>query len=78
MKALFRSACGLFLAFVLASIVPVLTLAIVIREFFAQQLGDDIQSQAARTVAVAQRVIEAAREEAEKRGLAEPAKRSNP
>jgi signal transduction histidine kinase len=50
----------LFLAFVLASIIPVLTLALVIREYFASQLRDDVQAEAARTAAVAQRVIEQA------------------
>jgi signal transduction histidine kinase len=48
----------LFLAFVLASIVPVLTLAVVIRTYFAGLLFTDIQGQALRTAAVAQRVIE--------------------
>ena len=48
----------LFLAFVLASIVPVLTLALVIRTYFAGLLISDIQGEAARTAAVAQRVIE--------------------
>jgi signal transduction histidine kinase len=48
----------LFLAFVLASIVPVLTLALVIRTYFAGLLLADIQGEAARTAAVAQRVIE--------------------
>jgi signal transduction histidine kinase len=48
----------LFLAFVLASIVPVLTLAIVIRTYFAGLLTSDIKAEAARTAAVAQRVIE--------------------
>ena len=50
----------LFLAFVLASIIPVLTLALVIRAYFAQQLREDVQAEAARTAAVAQRVIEEA------------------
>jgi signal transduction histidine kinase len=50
----------LFLAFVLASIIPVLTLAFVIREYFARQLREDVQAEAARTAAVAQRVIEEA------------------
>jgi len=50
----------LFLAFVLASIIPVLTLAFVIREYFARQLREDVQAGAARTAAVAQRVIEEA------------------
>ena len=48
----------LFLAFVAASIVPVLVLALVIRAYFADLLRNDIQSEAARTAAVAQRVIE--------------------
>jgi signal transduction histidine kinase len=48
----------LFLAFVLASIVPVLTLALVIRTYFAGLLVSDIQGEAMRTAAVAQRVIE--------------------
>ena len=48
----------LFLAFVLASIVPVLTLALVIRTYFAGLLLSDIQGEAARTAAVAQRVVE--------------------
>ena len=48
----------LFLAFVLASIVPVLTLALVIRAYFAELLWDDVQAAAARTAAVARRVIE--------------------
>ncbi|HEX5478385.1 MAG TPA: HAMP domain-containing sensor histidine kinase [Dehalococcoidia bacterium] len=48
----------LFLAFVLASIIPVLTLALVIRAYFAGLLFADVQAEAARTAAVAQRVIE--------------------
>ena len=48
----------LFLAFVLASIVPVLTLALVIRTYFAGLLMDDIRAEASRTAAVAERVIE--------------------
>ena len=48
----------LFLAFVLASVVPVLTLALVIRTYFADLLRDAVQSEAARTAAVAQRVIQ--------------------
>lgn len=47
----------LFLAFVLASIIPVLTLALVIRAYFANQLLRGIEADAARTAAVAQRVI---------------------
>ena len=48
----------LFLAFVLAAIIPVLTLALVIRAYFANLLETDIKAEAARTAAVAQRVIE--------------------
>ncbi|CAN5509691.1 hypothetical protein BH23ACI1_BH23ACI1_04540 [soil metagenome] len=48
----------LFLAFVLASIIPVLTLALVIRAYFANLLRADIEAEAARIAAVAQRVIE--------------------
>jgi signal transduction histidine kinase len=48
----------LFLAFVLASIIPVLVLALVIRTYFADLLRRDIQGEAARTASVAQRVIE--------------------
>ncbi len=48
----------LFLAFVLASIIPVLTLAFVIRTYFANLLTADVAVSAARTAAVAQRVIE--------------------
>jgi signal transduction histidine kinase len=48
----------LFLAFVLASIIPVLTLALFIRTYFAGLLRNDIQAEAARTSTVAQRVIE--------------------
>ncbi|MDQ3440926.1 MAG: HAMP domain-containing histidine kinase [Planctomycetota bacterium] len=47
----------LFLAFVLASIIPVLTLALVIRTYFASLLLRSIEADAARTAAVAQRVI---------------------
>jgi signal transduction histidine kinase len=48
----------LFLAFVLASIIPVITLALVIRAYFAEILRTDVQAAAARTAAVAKRVIE--------------------
>ncbi len=48
----------LFLAFVAASVIPVLTLAIVIRSYFAALLRDNVEAEAARTAAVAQRVIE--------------------
>jgi signal transduction histidine kinase len=48
----------LFLAFVLVSIFPVLILAVVIRTYFAGLLISDIEGEATRTAAVAQRVIE--------------------
>jgi signal transduction histidine kinase len=48
----------LFLAFVLASAVPVVTLALVVREYFATKLRTDAEAQAVRTAAVARRVIE--------------------
>ena len=48
----------LFLAFVLASIIPVLTLAVVIRTYFANLLAADVALEATRTAAVAQRIIE--------------------
>lgn len=48
----------LFLAFVLASIIPVLTLALVIRAYFAGLLLADVEAGAARSALVAQRVIE--------------------
>ena len=48
----------LFLAFVAAAVVPVLALALVIRAYFAAQLRADVEAGAARTAAIAQRVIE--------------------
>ena len=48
----------LFLAFVLASIIPVLTLALVIRAYFAGLLLANVEAEAARSASVAQRVIE--------------------
>ena len=48
----------LFLAFVLAAIIPVLTLAVVIRIYFKNLLLVDVEAEAARTAAVARRVIE--------------------
>jgi signal transduction histidine kinase len=48
----------LFLAFVLAAIIPVLTLAVVIRIYFRNLLLVDVEAEAARTAAVARRVIE--------------------
>jgi len=50
----------LFLAFVLASIIPVLTLALVIRAYFAGLLLANVEAQATRSALVAQRVIEEA------------------
>ena len=50
----------LFLAFVLASIIPVVILAVVIRTYFATLLISDIKGEATRTAAVAQRVIDEA------------------
>jgi signal transduction histidine kinase len=48
----------LFLAFLAASLVPVLILAYATRAFFANQLRAGIQSDAVRVAAVAQRVVE--------------------
>lgn len=48
----------LFLSFVAATVIPVLILAIAIRAFVALRLRHDIEAEAARTAAVAQRVIE--------------------
>jgi signal transduction histidine kinase len=48
----------LFLAFVLASTIPVLLLALGIRVYFADLLRADIQAEATRTASVAQRVIQ--------------------
>ncbi len=48
----------LFLAFVLAAIIPVLILAVAIRWYFANLLTADAALEAGRTAAVAQRVIE--------------------
>lgn len=48
----------LFLAFVLAAIIPVLILAVAIRWYFANLLTADVALEAARTAAIAQRVIE--------------------
>ena len=48
----------LLLAFVLASIIPVLTLAFVIRTYFAGLLLENVEAEAARSAFVAQRVIE--------------------
>ena len=48
----------LLLAFVAASIVPVVVLALVLRAYTASLLREDVADEAARTVAVAQRSIE--------------------
>jgi signal transduction histidine kinase len=48
----------LFLAFVAASVVPGLTLALVIRQYFAGQLRADVEREATSTATIAQRVIE--------------------
>ena len=48
----------LFLAFVLAAIIPVLTLAVGIRFYFRNLLLVDVEAEAARTAAVARRVID--------------------
>jgi len=48
----------LFLAFVLAAVVPVLALAILTRAYIANQLRDSIESAAGRTASVAKRVVE--------------------
>jgi signal transduction histidine kinase len=48
----------LFLAFLAASVVPVLVLAFATRQFFAAQLRAGINSDAVRVAAVAQRVVE--------------------
>ena len=48
----------LFLAFVAAAVVPVLTLALLVRTYFANQLIGDVEAEAVRTASVARRVIE--------------------
>ena len=48
----------LFLAFVAAAVVPVLTLALLVRTYFATQLIGDVEAEAVRTASVARRVIE--------------------
>lgn len=50
----------LFLAFVATSVIPVLTLALVVRTFVASRLRADVEAEATRTASVAQRVIEEA------------------
>ena len=48
----------LLLAFIAATLIPVLALAFVIRGYFTAELRADVEAGAARTVAIAQRVIE--------------------
>ena len=48
----------LFLAFIAVTLVPVLALAFGIRTYFTAQLRSDVEAGAARTAAVAQRVID--------------------
>ena len=48
----------LLLAFIAATLIPVLALAFVIRGYFTAQLRADVEAGAARTAAIAQRVIE--------------------
>ena len=57
----------LLLAFVAASIIPVVVLALVLRAYTASLLREDVEDEASRTVAVAQRSIEnyAARQRAD-------------
>lgn len=50
----------LFLAFVATSVIPVLTLAFVVRTFLASRLRADVEAEATRTASVAKRVIEEA------------------
>jgi signal transduction histidine kinase len=50
----------LFLAFVATSVIPVLTLAFVVRTFVASRLRADVEAEATRTAAVAQRVMQEA------------------
>jgi signal transduction histidine kinase len=48
----------LFLAFVLASVVPVVALAIVARNYVASEMDDAVEEEAVRTAAAARRVVE--------------------
>jgi hypothetical protein len=48
----------LYLAFVAATVVPVLALAFLVRAYFANQLRNDVEAEAARTALTARRVIE--------------------
>ena len=55
----------LFLAFVAVAVIPVLVLALIIRNYSSAQLRSDAEAGAARTAVVAQRVIEELRQAAE-------------
>jgi signal transduction histidine kinase len=62
-RALLREIRGsfyrkLFIAFVLAAVIPVLALALLTRAYIAAQLRDSIESAAGRTASVAKRVVE--------------------
>jgi signal transduction histidine kinase len=48
----------LLIAFVLASLIPVLALALVIRTYFASRLRADVNAEAARTATIAQHALE--------------------
>jgi len=48
----------LFIAFVAATVVPVLMLALLVRAYFANQLRNDVESEATRTAQTARRIIE--------------------
>ncbi len=48
----------LFLAFIAASVVPVIILSIVIRTYFTTLLASDIEAEASRTAALVRRVVE--------------------
>lgn len=48
----------LFIAFVIAGVLPVLTLAFVSREYIANLINADVESEATRTAASASRVVE--------------------
>ena len=48
----------LFLAFIAASVIPVIILSIVIRTYFTTLLASDIEAEASRTAALVRRVVE--------------------
>jgi signal transduction histidine kinase len=62
----------LLLAFVAATVVPVLALALLIRAYFASRLRADVHSEAARTAVVAQRTFEELAALLRLAGLSEP------